>query len=514
MNSVAMAGGIAALPSSSVAACPRALSAKALGHRAPKQAPQRHCVVASAKPADGKPEQKLWGGRFEEPVCPIVEKFGQSVSYDQKLYKVDLQGSRAHAAMLAKQGLMTEADRDAIFKGLDTIEKDIESGKFVWRADREDVHMNIEATLTERVGEPAKKLHTARSRNDQVITDVRLWVRNAIDETIEKLTEAQKAMMELALQNEGLVIPGYTHMQRAQPVLLQHELLAYIEWFERDKGRLADCRARANYCPLGACAMAGTGLPIDRFQTSASLGFTAPMANSMDAVADRDFLIEFLAANAIIGVHMSRIAEQWVLFATEEYGFMIPSDAVSTGSSIMPQKKNPDPMEILRGKSARVIGSLVTVLTLCKGLGMTYNRDLQEDKEPLFDSTETIHISLDVLAEFARRVTFNRDRIAKSLPRGHLDATTMADYLVRKGMPFRTSHDVVGRAVALAVKKGCELKELSMDEFKALDPIIEQDVYGSLGVDNCIAQFTSYGSTGIARVAEQMATWKKKLGYD
>jgi argininosuccinate lyase len=302
-------------------------------------------AVASEK----EQEVKLWGGRFEKPVTEAVTKFSESVSYDKRLYSQDLKGSRAHCKMLAAQGLMTESDRDTILKGLEEIKARIERGEFEWRADREDVHMNVEAALIELVGEPAKKLHTARSRNDQVITDVRLWCRDAIDKLVERIHTLQVALVHLAISNQDLVVPGYTHMQRAQPILVPHLLLAYVEQLDRDAGRLRDCRARLNFSSLGSCALAGTGLPIDRHMTAKELGFTGPLRNSVDGVMDRDFLLELLSANAIIGVHLSRLAEEWVLYASEEFGFITPSDAVSTGSSIMPQKKNPDPMELVRG---------------------------------------------------------------------------------------------------------------------------------------------------------------------
>ncbi|KAL3340202.1 hypothetical protein AABB24_028699 [Solanum stoloniferum] len=456
-------------------------------------------------------EVKLWGGRFEESVTDAVEKFTESISFDKALYKQDIMGSKAHASMLAKQGLMSDSDRDTIIKGLEEIERQIEAGQFVWRTDREDVHMNIEAALTDLVGEPAKKLHTARSRNDQVATDFRLWCRDAIDGIISRIKNLQIAMVELALQNEGLIVPGYTHLQRAQPVLLQHLLLAYVEQLERDAGRLLDCRARVNFCPLGACALAGTGLPIDRFMTSDALGFTAPMRNSIDAVSDRDFVLELLSANSITAVHLSRLGEEWVLWASEEFGFLTPSDKVSTGSSIMPQKKNPDPMELVRGKSARVIGDLVSLLVLCKGLPHAYNRDLQEDKEPVFDSVKAIVGMLEVSAEFVQNISFNRERIQKALPAGHLDATTLADYLVKKGIPFRTSHDIVGRSVASCVSRNCELQDLSLDELNSLNPIFDKDVYEYLGVENSIKKFRSYGSTGSECVAGQLDYWIDKL---
>ncbi|KAG4162413.1 hypothetical protein ERO13_D01G114300v2 [Gossypium hirsutum] len=489
---------------------PRTISP--LMHRAKSRFEPLRCTTSHSSETEAKPkETKLWGGRFEDSVTDIVEKFTESISFDKQLYKHDIMGSKAHASMLAEQGLISFSDRDSILKGLDEIERRIEAGEFVWRTDREDVHMNIEAALTDLVGEPAKKLHTARSRNDQVLTDFRLWCRDAIDRIISSIRHLQVALVKLALNNEGLIIPGYTHLQRAQPVLLQHLLLAYVEQLDRDAGRLLDCRARLNFCPLGACALAGTGLPIDRFMTSEALGFTAPMRNSIDAVSDRDFVLEFLSANSIIAVHLSRIGEEWVLWASEEFGFITPSDSVSTGSSIMPQKKNPDPMELVRGKSARVIGDLVTLLTLCKGLPLAYNRDLQEDKEPTFDSVKTITGMLEVSAEFAQNITFNDKRIRKALPAGYLDATTLADYLVKKGIPFRTSHDIVGRSVALCVSKNCQLQDLSLEDMRNLSPVFDNDVYEFIGVENAVKKFSSYGSTGFACVADQLDDWAAKL---
>ncbi|KAK1405587.1 Argininosuccinate lyase [Heracleum sosnowskyi] len=456
-------------------------------------------------------ETKLWGGRFEEGVTDAVERFTESISFDKALYKQDIMGSRAHASMLAHQGLIDASDKDVILKGLDQIEKEIEMGNFKWRTDREDVHMNIEAALTDLVGEPAKKLHTARSRNDQVSTDFRLWCRDAIDTIVSRIKYLQAALVVLAKKNEGLIVPGYTHLQRAQPVLLQHLLLAYVEQLDRDAGRLLDCRTRLNFCPLGACALAGTGLPIDRFMTSDALGFSAPMRNSIDAVSDRDFVLEFLSSNSITAIHLSRLGEEWVLWASEEFGFLTPSDSVSTGSSIMPQKKNPDPMELVRGKSARVVGDLVTLLVLCKGLPHAYNRDLQEDKEPVFDSVKAIVGMLEVSAEFAQNITFNSERIQNALPAGHLDATTLADYLVKKDIPFRTSHDIVGRSVALCVSRKCQLQDLSLDELRSISPVFDQDVYEYLGVENSIKKFSSYGSTGSECVASQLDYWMTRL---
>ncbi|CAA6671889.1 unnamed protein product [Spirodela intermedia] len=383
----------------------------------------------------------------------------------------------------------------------------IEAGDFVWRTDREDVHMNIEAALTDMIGEPAKKLHTARSRNDQVVTDLRLWCRDAIDSILFHIKKLQVVLVYLAMRNEGLIVPGYTHLQRAQPVLLQHLLLSYVEQLERDAGRFIDCENRLNFCPLGACALAGTGLPIDRFMTSDALGFTAPLRNSIDAVSDRDFVLEFLSASSIAAIHLSRLGEEWVLWASEEFGFLVPSDSVSTGSSIMPQKKNPDPMELVRGKSARVVGDLITVLVLCKGLPQAYNRDLQEDKEPLFDSVKTIMGMLEVTAEFAQNITFNHERIQRALPLGIWMQQPSPITLLR-----RTSHDIVGRCVAFCLSKDCQLSDLSLDELMAIDPVFEKDVYEFVGVNNSVSKFCSYGSTGSACVSEQLSYWVSKLG--
>ncbi|KAL0823301.1 hypothetical protein Bca101_046978 [Brassica carinata] len=430
-------------------------------------------------------EAKLWGGRFQENVTVKVEKFTESISFDKALYKQDIMGNKAHATMLAHQVLLLPY---SILGGIDEIERKIEGDQFEWRTDREDVHMNIEAALTDLIGEPAKKLHTARSRND--------LCRDAIDTIIVKIKHLQTALVQLAFNNEALIVPGHTHLQRAQPVLLQHVLLTCVEQLERDAGRYFDCREKLNFCPLGACDSAGTGLPIDRLMTASALGFTEPMRNSIDAVSDRDFVLEFLYANSNTAIHLSRLGE-------EEFGFMTPSDSVSTRSSIMPQKKNPDPMELVRGKSARVIGDLVTVLTLCKGLPLAYNRDFQEDKEPLFDSTKTIMGMIDVSAEFAQKVTFNRERIKRSLP---ADATTLADYLVKKGMPFRSSHDVVGKLVGVCVSRGCELQDLSLEEMKKLSP-----VFGFLGVEDSVDKFSSYLSTGSNCVAQQLGYWVHKL---
>ncbi len=456
-------------------------------------------------------DKKLWDGRFEKPVSSVVEDFSESISFDWRLYRYDIAGSRAHVRMLAACGLLTEEERDAILGGLDEIEKEIEEGTFEFSAGREDIHMNIEAELTERIGDPARKLHTARSRNDQVAVDVRMYVREEIDHIVQAARSLQKALFNLAEAHGKLILPGYTHLQRAQPVLAAHHLLAYIEQFERDIGRLQDCRQRTNFSPLGACALAGTGLPIDRQATAKDLSFTAPLANSIDAVSDRDYLLELLSVLAIIAMHLSRLAEEWVLWASEEFGFIIMDDSVATGSSIMPQKKNPDPMELVRGKTARVYGNLMAMLSLTKGLPQAYNRDLQEDKEPLFDSIDTVKACLEVTREFASNIRFDEDRIRLALETGFLDATTLADYLVLKSIPFRTAHEIVGQSVGLCHSRSIQLKDLPLEEFRKLCDQIEDDVYEFLGVENAISRFCSEGSTGVESVASQMKAWGERL---
>ncbi|MBI2190762.1 MAG: argininosuccinate lyase [Planctomycetes bacterium] len=458
-----------------------------------------------------QPEKKLWAGRFEKPVSSVVERFSESISFDRRLYRQDLAGSRAHAKMLAACGLLTPAERDAVLAGLNEIEAEIEQGRFTFRADREDIHLNIEAALIERIGDAGRKLHTGRSRNDQVAVDVRLFVRQELDHIRAGIRELQRALFHLAEANADLILPGYTHLQRAQPVLASHHFLAYLEQLERDSGRLEDCRARLNLSPLGACALAGTSLPIDRHATAHELGFDAPLSNSLDAVSDRDYLVEFLSALAILAMHLSRLAEEWVLWTTEEFGILAMDDSVATGSSIMPQKKNPDPMELVRGKAARVYANLLAILTLTKGLPQAYNRDLQEDKQPLFDSVDTVQACLEVCREFARNIRFREDRIRATLESGFLDATTLAEYLVLKGMPFRSAHEAVGSLVRLCISRGIPLKSLKLEEFQAASGLIEADVYQVLGVENAVTRFQSFGSTGPVPVRQQLEVWRCRL---
>ena len=456
-------------------------------------------------------QNKLWGGRFEGPVSKTIEEFGESISFDARLYRQDIAGSRAHAKMLCACGLLAEDEREAILDGLDQIEQEIERGEFPFRMDREDIHMNIEAALIDRIGDPGRKLHTARSRNDQIAVDVRLFIREETEQILQLIIGLQKALWDFADGNRDVTIAGYTHLQRAQPILAPHHLMAYMEGLERDLERLRDCQRRLNVSPLGACALAGTSLPTDRAFTARELGFSAPMRNSIDAVADRDYIIEFLSALAITAMHLSRLAEEWVLWASDEFGLIILDDSIATGSSIMPQKKNPDPMELIRGKTGRVNGNLVALLTLTKGLPMAYNRDLQEDKEPLFDSIDTVKACLEAAAEFTRNIRFDRDRIQASLERGYLDATTLAEYLVLKGLPFRSAHEVVGALVKTATTRSTSLKELDLDTLRSKCDLISEDVYEILGVENAVRQFRSAGSTGSESVREQLAWWRSHL---
>ncbi len=459
-----------------------------------------------------KDKKKPWSGRFEKQTEPLVETFTESVSFDWRLYKHDIEGSVAHSTMLAACGLISGEEKDAIVNALRDIQKDIESGHFNFSKKLEDVHMNIEAALIEKIGDAGKKLHTARSRNDQVALDMRLWCR---DETrsITALIEAlQGALVSKAREYQATIIPGFTHLQHAQPVLLAHYLLAYVEMLERDKGRLADCLERANESPLGACALAGTTLPIDPDMTARLLGFKSVCANSLDATSDRDFCIEFASCLSVLSMHMSRLAEEWVLWSTEEFGFLDVDESLCTGSSIMPQKKNPDALELVRGKCARVYGGLVTLLTLMKALPLSYNRDMQEDKVAVFDMAATVSASLKLLGVIVKGVGFKLDNIKAACERGYLDATALAEYLVQKGVPFREAHEVAGKIVKHAIKCEKKLAELSVDDdFKKFSDVIDNDVYRLLGVENCVKHYVGPGSTAPGAVKKRLAFWEKKL---
>ena len=458
----------------------------------------------------------MWGGRFTAGPAELMLQFSESVSFDRRLAPFDVAGSKAHSAMLAHCGLITARELDAIHTGLDTILGEINAGKFTWDTALEDVHMNIEAALTKRVP-AAARLHTARSRNDQIATDMRLWLKFACGVLAEKIGAAQKALLAVAAANRDVLIPGYTHLQRAQPVPAAHHLFAWLEMLQRDKERFGEVAARANWCPLGSGAIAGTTLPIDREYTAKALGFTdahgRPQVtpNSMDAVADRDVHIEFATACALFGVHLSRIAEDLVLWSSIEFKFVELSDAFCTGSSLMPQKKNPDACELLRGKSARLQGNLHTLLTLTKGLPLTYNRDLQEDKPPLFDSFDQSALCADVLAGVLGGMTFNRDRCDAAVSDPALLATDLADYLVLKGVPFREAHHVVGAVVRLAEKNVVTLDQLPTPEMQKIHPAFGPDWVQVFDLKRALAKRTGTGMPGPAQIAKQFKRWEKLL---
>jgi argininosuccinate lyase len=455
---------------------------------------------------------KLWGGRFAEQTAASVEAFTESISYDWRLYRHDIMGSSAHARMLARQGLITEDECAAILKGLEEIEQEIAEGRFEFKVELEDIHMNIEKALTDRIGAAGEKLHTARSRNDQVALDIRLFLRDAGRELAELLTKVQREFTRLSRRNLGAVMPGYTHLQRAQPVLLSHHLLAYMEMFGRDRQRLADCLKRINVMPLGSAALAGTGLPIDREFVAAELDFSAISANSMDTTADRDFAMEFLFCLTTIQLHLSRMAEEFVLWSSKEFDFIRIGDRYCTGSSIMPQKKNPDIPELIRGKAGRVTGALVSLLMTVKGLPLTYNRDLQEDKEQLFDALDTVRASLSITAELLANSEFNTGQMEKATHGGFMTATDIADYLVKKNMPFRQAHGVVGRIVALCQQRDIELMELSLPELQQFSDRINADIYDVLSVEGSVNSRTSAGGTARVRVAEALERAEQQLG--
>ena len=465
-------------------------------------------MSTSDRPVSGK----MWGGRFSEATAASVEAFSASVHYDARLYRHDIMGSRAHARMLARQGLITGEECAAILQGLDAIEAEIDRGDFVFRPELEDVHMNIEKALTERIGPAGAKLHTARSRNDQVNLDFRLYLRDECDALDRLLQAAQRAFVRRARHYLGVVMPGYTHLQRAQPVLLSHHLLAYVEMFGRDRERLTGCRQRINILPLGAAALAGTGLPIDRQSVAEELGFAAVTANSMDTTGDRDFALEFLFCLNLIQLHLSRLAEELVLWSSKEFEFVRIGDRYCTGSSIMPQKKNPDIPELIRGKTGRVTGALMGLLMTVKGLPLTYNRDLQEDKEQVFDALDTVKASLAITAELLDHTEFDVDRLRAATVGGFMTATDLADYLVRRNLPFREAPGVAGRIVAHCQQRDCELVDLELAELRQFSELIEADVFAILSVDGSVNSRTSAGGTAAVRVREALENAEKKLG--
>ena len=454
---------------------------------------------------------KAWGGAFEGGTDPRVEKFTESISFDHRLAEVDVRGSQAHARMLAKVGLLTTAESDSICKTLDDIAREIVGGHFPFRTELEDIHMHIESALIQRLGDVGRKLHTGRSRNDQVATDLRLYVRDAIGRVDALLADLQRAFVSRSEHDADVILPGYTHLQRAQPVLAVHYWLAYCEKFQRDRERLADCLKRVNISSLGVAALAGTSLPIDRAESARLLGFDRPAANSLDVSSDRDFVVEFVFTLSLISAHLSTWAEEWILWCTTEFGFLKLPHAYTTGSSIMPQKRNPDVLELIRGKSARVMAAVPQLLILIKGLPLAYNRDLQEDKIPLFDALDTVSACLELAPAIVAGAQLQRDRIAARLEEGFLDATSLMEYLIKKGVPMRSGHEVVGKLVRLCESRPCRLAELSLADFKSICPQIEADVQSVLGAANAVAAFQSFGSTSRASVEQQLAEWKKRL---
>tara|TARA_B100001121_G_scaffold308266_1_gene331823 strand:- start:125 stop:1519 length:1395 start_codon:yes stop_codon:yes gene_type:complete len=447
-----------------------------------------------------KTTNQSWGGRFSEPVDAFVARFTASVDFDQRLYKHDIQGSIAHATMLAKVGVLTEAERDTIIEGLNTIRSDIEAGRFDWRVDLEDVHMNIEAKLTEAIGITGKKLHTGRSRNDQVATDIRLWLRDEIDVIMGELVRLQTGLLDQAERHNAVIMPGFTHLQTAQPVTFGHHLLAWFEMLQRDRERLIDCRKRVNRMPLGSAALAGTTYPIDRSITCELLGFEAVSGNSLDGVSDRDFAIEFCAAAALAMMHLSRFSEELVLWTSAQFNFIALPDRFCTGSSIMPQKKNPDVPELVRGKSGRVYGHLMGLLTLMKSQPLAYNKDNQEDKEPLFDAVDTLRDSLRAFADMIPAIEPKVEAMREAALRGFSTATDLADYLVRKGIPFRDCHEIVGHAVKYGVDSGKDLAEMSLEELRRFSDQIEQDVFEVLTLEGSVNARDHIGGTAPAQV--------------
>jgi argininosuccinate lyase len=445
----------------------------------------------------------LWGGRFAGGPAEIMERINASIDFDKRLYAEDIAGSKAHCAMLVRQDILTAQDGEAIAAGLEQILGEIEAGRFTFRREHEDIHMNVEARLAEIIGPAAGRLHTARSRNDQIATDIRLWVRAAIDRIDRQLQALQAALIGQAEHHAATVMPGYTHLQIAQPVTFGHHLLAYVEMLGRDRGRFADCRKRLNECPLGSAALAGTSFPIDRAMTAAALGFDRPTANSLDGVADRDFALEFMAASAVTGMHLSRFAEEIVLWCSDGFRFVKLSDAFTTGSSIMPQKRNPDAAELVRAKSGRLAGTLVGLLMVMKGLPLTYGKDMQEDKEPVFEAADTLELCLAATTGMVLDLAAQPDAMRAAAERGYATATDLADWLVRTlGLPFRQAHHVTGSLVKLAEQRGVQLAQLTLAEMRAVEPRITASVSKVLDVASSVASRTSFGGTAPDNVAQ------------
>ncbi|SFC92330.1 argininosuccinate lyase [Tropicimonas isoalkanivorans] len=456
---------------------------------------------------------QMWGGRFASGPDAIMEAINASIDFDRRLARQDIEGSRAHAAMLAAQGILTDNDADAIREGLLTVLSEIEGGRFEFSAALEDIHMNVEARLRQLIGEPAGRLHTARSRNDQVATDFRLWVREQCDAAMDGLAALQGALLAQAEAGADWVMPGFTHLQTAQPVTWGHHMLAYVEMLGRDIGRFRDARARMNECPLGAAALAGTSFPIDRHATAAALGFDRPMANSLDAVSDRDFALEFLAASSITSMHLSRLAEELVIWSSAQFRFVTLSDRFSTGSSIMPQKKNPDAAELIRAKIGRVVGANIALLTVMKGLPLAYSKDMQEDKEQVFDAADTLMLALAAMTGMVGDMRANVSALEAAASSGFSTATDLADWLVRVlDLPFREAHHVTGSLVAMAEARGCDLPDLSVEDMQSVHPGITGDVFDVLGVHNSVASRVSFGGTAPDQVRARISDWKERIG--
>ena len=449
-------------------------------------------------------KDKPWGGRFRGQTDKQVEAFTSSIHFDKRLYRYDIEGSIAHARMLAKQGIISKSERETIVKSLKDIKNDMDAGNFVFWENDEDIHMAIEKALIDRIGEVGGKLHTARSRNDQVVLDMRLYLRDEAAQMISVLGELKDSFLKIAGKEIGVIMPGYTHLQKAQPVLLSHYLMAYWEMLDRDEARLRECHRRINVMPLGAAALAGTGLPIDREYTARLLKFPAVSKNSMDTVSDRDFIIEFISISAIIMMHLSRFSEDLIIWSTDEFKFVEIADAFTTGSSIMPQKKNPDVAELIRGKTARVYGHLMAIFTLMKGLPMTYNRDLQEDKESLFDTLDTVKSCLQIADALLRHLTFNRKKMLQDAAGGFSTATDLAEYLVKKGIPFRTAHGIAGKIVVYCLKKNKMLASLTMEEFHSFHRDFHEDIYDCLTVESSVDVRDMTGGTSAKAVKKRV----------
>ena len=479
-----------------------------------KTIPDETSSQPSTDSTDAASPKRMWGGRFQEDTDALVEAFNASIAVDKYMALEDIQGSLAHATMLAEQGILSSEDAEAICQGLEAIAQDIRQGTFVWRQALEDVHMNIERSLIERIGAVGGKLHTARSRNDQVATDFRLWLRRESGELEQLLHAWREALVSVAEAQLGVIMPGYTHLQVAQPILLSHHLLAYYEMFSRDQDRLQDVRRRINVSPLGAGALAGTGFAIDRERSAALLGFEQVAANSLDAVSDRDFAIEFLAFASICAMHLSRLSEELILWSSQEFGFVILPDSHTTGSSIMPQKKNPDVCELIRGKTGRIYGSLMGLLTVMKGLPLTYNKDMQEDKEGVMDSVHTLKMSLRLYCDMLPKMHVQAERSRYAAGRAFSNATDLADYLVSKGLAFRDAHEIVGQLVAVALGQGKDLQDLELSTLQAACADITDDVYAALQLEQVVNVRNSYGGTAMPQVQQQIKRAQTTLAQE